>query len=112
MKKLICLITACVFFGSVLFAQEVKETNKKSTKLKENNYCVMLRDDNMLVVRKAGKSIQDNVILANGAVINIDGSVIRKDGSLLLLNIGECVDNSGNRVNIRDFNVVMEAYRM
>ncbi len=112
MKNLFCLIAVFLFVEGVLFAQDVKKTIDRSTKLKENNYCVMLRDDYRLIVKKAGKSIPDNVTLDNGAIINIDGSVTRKDGSLLLLNIGECVDKSGNRVKIKEFSVVREAYRM
>jgi ribosomal protein S4E len=96
MKKI-----AFVFFA--LFAVSVANAQVSAnavTKEKEKNgqihrYCAKLKDG-VLVMMEDDHEMTMDVTLANGTQVKTDGSVTRTDGTVVILEEGECVDETGN----------------
>ena len=94
MKNLIVLVTS-LLFGLNVFAQDTS-TNKKMQypQTSEKTYCALLKDGKMMLMTD-GKTVNADVIFANGAKITIDATLKKKDGSEVVLKNGECVDANG-----------------
>src|SRR5437870_5102162 len=102
MKKLIVLITACIFSLNAL-AQDYssKQDNKmQNTKQTMVKYCAKLKDGKIMMMQDK-KELTVDVTLANGTTIKTDGTVLESDGSQRILKNGDCVDNSGNMINAK-----------
>lgn len=98
MKRLIVLITACMFSFTVM-AQE-NQDNKIQKQNEPVKYCAKLRDGK-IIVQQNKKDLVIDVNLANGTTIKMDGTIIKSDGSQLILKNGECADNNGNVINAK-----------
>jgi hypothetical protein len=95
MKKVIVLITVCIFSLNAM-AQDNQKMQKQDQRTVK--YCAKLKDGKITMMQDKNELTAD-VNLANGTTIKTDGTVITSDGSQTILRNGECVDNSGNMIN-------------
>jgi uncharacterized protein YdeI (BOF family) len=95
MKKIIILITFCIFSLNAMAQDDSKVQKPNQTNVK---YCAKLKDGKIMVVQNKNELTID-VTLANGTTVKTDGTIIKTDGSQIILKNGECIDNSGNLIN-------------
>ncbi len=114
MKKQIKLLSFFLLISSFCIAQTTRMSSKKADRLlKDNSYCVLLREaDHYLVVKKADQEVLEDVVLENGSTLRMDGVVIHKNGSSTPLNFGECVDASGNPVYVQEYKLIRDMNRI
>lgn len=60
-----------------------------------DKYCASMVGDKLAVIYR-GKSIVENITLANGSIIFKDGTVISPRGAKRVLKKGECIDKNGD----------------
>lgn len=95
MKNLILLLSLLVFSLNVNAQSVYSKEKTKKIKKQEYRYCAKLKDG-LLVMMEGDKELTREVVLANGTRIRPDASITKPDGSVIILEDGECVDESGN----------------
>jgi len=100
MKKLLCLLTICVFTLGA-YSQDTKpekmdkKMDGKMGKM-EMKDCVMMKDGKMMVTKKGNTMAMDETMtMANGTMVMADGTVKMKDGKTKMLKNGDCVYMDG-----------------
>ena len=96
-KKIIVLITACMFSLNAL-AQDYQDDKTQKPNQTNVKYCAKLKDGKIMMMQNKNQLTVD-VTLANGTTIKTDGTVIKSDNTQTNLKDGECVDNSGDMIN-------------
>lgn len=86
-----------ILSGCGLFLGLVSVNNTDSSIDVINKYCAIMRSGKVEVIHQ-GKSIVNEVILANGTTVKPDGRVFMASGKIKRLKDGECVDKEGNIV--------------
>lgn len=109
MKKVIVLITGCIFTIGAIAQQDNKYNQNKNQNpnqgenmqdtVKSNMYCAMLKDGKILLMQD-DKPVETEIPLNEGARVTTGGTVIKEDGSIVVLNNGDCIDMNGNISNM------------
>jgi hypothetical protein len=98
MKKLIVLITVCIFSLNAMAQDAYANADSKPH---GDKYCAKMMNGKMMVMYE-GKEITSDVSLANGMQVTANGTLIKNDGSKVTLKNGECIDKDGNIVQRKE----------